>query len=455
MNYYLPNQPRKKRKRLKKSVKRGLLLLLTVVTVFVLRPWNWGIPSSEAAIEMSIKQDTVIALNHILSNSDSDIPQADKFDKAVNQFMRKWDIVGASLAIMKDGNLIYSKGYGYADREDSTLTDVKHIFRVASVSKLITAVGIMKLYEQGKLNLASPVFGERGILNDPQFTDFTDRRVKDITVEHLLRHQGGFTVRAGDPMFNPLMMSTFLGTPAPATMNHAVQYAVKRGLGFRPGGRTVYSNLGYLVLSKVIEKVTGMPYEKYIKDSILTPIGCYDMHIASNLHEDKFPNEVRYYESSDAENIESYDGTGRMLPKCNGGNNVRGLSGAGAWVASPTELVKFVAAIDGDPSRPDILKRQTINIMTGKEKASLPIGWMHTNEHGEWWRTGSMAGTSAMIRKQNNGYVWVFITNTSSWKGSRFPNLINGMLKQAFGRVTEWPEKDMFAADSLSGEILN
>ena len=81
----------------------------------------------------------------------------------------------------------------------------------------------------------------------------------------------------------------------------------------------------------------------------------------------------------------------------------------------------------------------------------LPIGWMHAKADGTWSRTGSMSGTNALLRKQSNGYVWVFVTNTSSWKGSRFHGYISSMLRQAFGKVEEWPEKDMFEADSLMG----
>ena len=70
--------------------------------------------------------------------------------------------------------------------------DVMHIFRIASVSKLITAVAVMKLVEENKLGLSDKVFGEDGILNDPEYLDFRDKRINSITFEHLLRLQGGF-----------------------------------------------------------------------------------------------------------------------------------------------------------------------------------------------------------------------------------------------------------------------
>ena len=451
-----PHRPRpskRKKRRLKKSVKRFFWIAGALILVLIVRPWRWLAPEERqqvAATSQPVQVDPV-PLNKILSNADSELPEAVKFDRAVMAFLRKWDLTGASLAIMKDGNLIYAKGYGWADREDGEPMEVRHILRVASISKLITATAVMKLWEQGKLQLEGQVFGPNGILNDERFSHYTDNRMEQVTVEQLLRHRGGFTTRAGDPMFNWQLVERVLKRQPPYDMNDYVEYATRSGLGYRPGGRTYYSNLGYVVLSKVIEKVSGVPYERYVQDSILAPAGCYDMHIGRSRHEDKFPNEVRYYETKEAEPVPACDGSGQMVAKSNGGNDISGLSGAGGWVASPTELLRFVTAIDGDPSRKDILKPETVRRMTQETKGMLPIGWMHAKADGTWSRTGSMSGTNALLRKQSNGYVWVFVTNTSSWKGSRFHGYISSMLRQAFGKVEEWPEKDMFEADSLMG----
>lgn len=449
-----PRPPKRKRRRLKRGVKRFFWIAGTLIALLVVRPWHWLPGGTGHGVLGSVAADTAVTpkpLNQILSNADSELPEAVRFDRAVMAFMRKWDLTGASLAIMKDGNLIYAKGYGWADREDGEPMEVRHILRIASVSKLITATAVMKLWEQGRLRLEDRVFGPKGILDEERFRRYTDKRMELVTVEELLRHKGGFSVRAGDPMFDWQIVERVLKRRPPYDMADYVEYATRSGLGYRPGARTYYSNLGYVVLSMVVERVAGMPYERYVQDSILAPAGCYDMHIGRARHGEKFPNEVRYYETKEAEDVPACDGSGELVAKSNGGNDVQGLSGAGGWVASPTELLKFVAAIDGSSSRPDILKPATVRRMTQEVKGALPIGWMHTKGDGTWSRTGTMAGTNALLRKQSNGYVWVFVTNTSSWKGSRFHNQIGAMLRQAFDRVTEWPEKDMFEADSLMG----
>ena len=115
-------------------------------------------------------------INHLLDNSQSELEEMKGFDRVVERFMQRWEITGASIAVMKNGRLLYSKGYGWADKERNVRTDVKHIFRIASLSKLITATGIMKLQEDGLLSLEDRVFGEQGILCDSAFATAGSKR---------------------------------------------------------------------------------------------------------------------------------------------------------------------------------------------------------------------------------------------------------------------------------------
>lgn len=386
-------------------------------------------------------------INHLLDNSNSELEETKQFEKVVNRFLQQWELTGASIAIMKDGHLLYCKGFGWADKEQRIPTDVKHIFRIASLSKLITATGIMKLCDNGLLSLNDIVFGEKGILCDSMFLQIKDSRIKKITIEHLLRHQGGYSIRAGDPLFNPTSVARQLNISPPVGFDDMVRYAAETRLRYEPGGSNIYSNLGYVVLAKVIEKVSGQPYENYIRDSILTPIGCHDMHIGHTFYEQKFPNEVRYYEPSDTEPTELFDGSGQLVPRCYGACDLQVLSGAGGWVASPSELMKFITAIDPEDLQPDILKPQTIAYMTERDKSKYPIGWMKTTDSDDWSRTGSLSGSSAMLKRQHDGYTWVFITNTSSWSGSRFPQKISAMMKLAMSRVKQWPHRDLFSVE--------
>ena len=383
-------------------------------------------------------------LNHLMDNSMCEYDETRRFDASINRFMRYWGIRGGSFALMRNDSLIYAKGYGYANTQDSIPCEVKNIFRVASVSKLLTAVAIMHLEETGQLSTQDFAFGEEGILNDPIFLDYRDKKIKKITVEHLLRHTSGFSNPHGDAAFNMELVAQFLGKPLPLSMDDMVLYATKNRLRAVPGGRFNYSNLGYIVLSKIIEKVSGLPYETYIKDSILAPIGCYDIHLANNYSEGFRDNEVTYYEVKEAELVPAYDGTDTLVMKSLGGNDVHGLYGAGGWVASPVELLKLVSAINKCPIREDFLTPESIDFMTPYGKDAKPAGWASSSSNF-WLRTGSMSGTSALIKAQKDGYSWVFISNSSSWNGPGLARQMNREITQALRKVKKWPEADYFA----------
>lgn len=434
------------------------ILIIVTVLVISLKPWEL----SMAGVFFSAQQDTTLIparkipdslllrpINHVITNKDSELDITDKFDKLIEDFLKRWELKGASFALMKDDHLIYSKGYGFADEDANVPMDVKHVFRIASVSKLITAVGIMKLQEEGKLKLSDCVFGTEGILNDSVFLNIKDPRSKKITIENLLRHQGGYTIAYGDPMFCPIAVAKKMNVTPPADLNTMINFVLSRRLSYTPGMSTAYSNIGYGILSKVIEKISGEEYESYIRKHILIPAGCFDMHLGKNLYTDKLPHEVKYYEVTNSERIPACDGSGELVPRSNGGNNIEELYGAGGWVASPSELLRFLATIDNNPTIPDILASESIEYMTRNVPNSLPIGWIEATDKGEWMRTGTLAGTSALMKRLPSGYSWVFLTNTSSCKGSHFHGYISSMIGRAMNTVAEWPERDLFSLQSI------
>lgn len=389
-------------------------------------------------------------INKLLDNSMSTFEQTKIFDREIESFMRRWELKGGSFALMRNDSLIYAKGYGYA--KDSLKCNVDNIFRVASASKLITATAIMKLVEQQQLSLDSQVFGQEGILCDSIFLNLYNKNLENITVDHLLRHTAGFSSPHGDPAFANIGVARSLNKELPLTIDDMVLYASRNRLRSRPGGSYDYSNLGYIVLTKVVEKVTQLDYERFVRDSILAPIGCYDMYIGRNYSEDRLPNEVDYYEVKEAVPVEAFDGSGRLTMKSDGGNNVTLLSGAGGWVASPTELLRFVASINGSGIKEDILSEESIRTMTYDSRSDKPIGWA-TVRRTEWLRSGSMAGTSALIKKQADGYTWVFVSNSSAWIGPRLSNYISSHITRAITKVKEWPARDLFLIEEEPQDV--
>ena len=395
-------------------------------------------------------EDSIFRLNDTLTNEMSNIPDLLAMDRKVNAYLRKWHMKGASLAITRGDSLVYAKGYGWADEENGLEMSPRHILRMASVSKLITAAGIMVLHDRGELNIKDTVFGPSGILNDSTITALIkDRNYYKITVEHLMRHQGGFR---RDPLFSSRDVMNQLQLDHAPEAEDFYRVVLNRRLKFAPGSWQSYSNFGYLLLSKVIEKVSGMPYEEFICNEVLAPAGCYDMHIAGTYYEDRKDNEVRYYtHEGDGKYIEEYNNSNVIVERCYGGNNIPMLSGAGAWCGSPAEIARFVASIDGRPEVPDIISKESVELMTGYyDRDTFSLGWNDTHPDKGWSRSGTLAGTTALVKLFPDGECWVFISNTSTWKGPRqatYTDALFRSLRQSYsGKL---PQRDMFNPENL------
>jgi len=387
--------------------------------------------------------DKLVPGNVRITNSNSTGREYASAERTINSFMRKWLIAGASVAIAIDEKLVYAKGFGFSDTAKKEPVQPYHKFRIASISKLVTAVAVMKLNEEGKLSLNDRVFGPDAILNDPYFSNPVDKRVYGITVEHLLSHEGGWSLRWGDHMFMPLTIADKMGVKPPADVRTITRYALDKRLHYTPGKGRAYSNLGYSILGLVIEKVSGMSYEEYCRKEVLEPLGIYDMVLAHNLPEQKAPYEVTYYAPSDVVPKPSIYGTGELVPPSYGGNDIEALGGAGAWLATAPDLMRLLLAVDGFPNRQDILNYQSINYMTDNENGFAPIGWKTTIYNGTWWRTGSFPGSAGMLKRQPDGVEWVVLLNTSAWNGPEIYSYINNMMYRVIAQVKNWPEEDL------------
>lgn len=369
-------------------------------------------------------------LNLMLTNEMSSRPELEGLDRKVSRYLSKWFIKGGSLAIMRNDSLVYAKGYGWAEEDKELEMKPSHIMRMASVSKLITAAGVMVLQDKGMISIKDTVFGPSGILHGtPLDSLIKDKNCHKITVEHLLRHQGGFF---RDPLFSSRDIMHLMQLDHAPEADDFFRFVLPKRLRFMPGEWEKYSNFGYLLLSRIIEEVAGKSYEAFIKEDVLLPAGVYDMHIAGIYYEDKRDNEVRYYtHEGDGKFIEEYNNSGRIVERCYGGNNIPMLSGAGAWCGSPAELARFVASIDGRDEIPDIISKEAVAQMTEYiDKDTFSLGWNDTDPAKGWNRTGTLAGTTALIKYFPDGECWILITNTSTWKGPGQARYTNELFKQ-------------------------
>lgn len=380
----------------------------------------------------------------LIRNTDSPGNSFQLLEKRLMRFMKKWDIPGASVAIAQNDRLVYARGYGLADVENGEYAEPWHLFRIASISKLITAATIFHLFDSGLLTPDTRVFGPQGILDTLLFPDIVDKRVFDITVQHLLEHSAGWTTRWGDHMFMPHVIARHTETPSPPDIETIIRFSLSKRLHFKPGAYSSYSNLGYAILGKVVERVTRMDYETYVRENLMAPLGILDFYIGNNTLEGRLLREVRYYETEDADKIPALDGSGELVSRSDGGNDIATLGAAGGWVASSSGLVKFMLAIDGIDTRPDILSLPSVQQMMTGYGLFGPLGWRAADGAGNCWRTGSFAGSSAVVEMRADGITWAVLMNASAWKGADFPFLIRQEMHAALRTIDQWPGYDLF-----------
>ena len=183
------------------------------------------------------------------------MPGMAPFENSVRDLMQKYAIPGGAIAVVRDGKLIYVRGFGYADVENKKSVQPDALFRIASVSKPITSAAIMTLVEEGKLKLDDRVAPFIAHLA-PAPGATVDPRWEQITIRHLLNHTGGWDrdkPNGGfDPIDRPLIAAAAVSAPAPASSETLIRYMKGMPLDFNPGENHAYSNFGYIILGRVI-----------------------------------------------------------------------------------------------------------------------------------------------------------------------------------------------------------
>jgi CubicO group peptidase (beta-lactamase class C family) len=379
-------------------------------------------------------------------------PSLVNFDVAMTNLLNDFDIPGGQLAITYQGRLVYSRGFGFADESTSTAVCPNSIFRMASLSKQITAITIMHLYEQGRVGLNDLVFGPNGILPEPIYQTILDTRVYNIKVKHLLSHQGGWDRDiSGDPEHNSYAIALAMSVPPPANNETIIQYTLSQQmLDFTPGSSAAYSNLGFNILGEVIEKITNQDYETYVRDTILAPLGITDMHSAKSLLVNKYPNEVNYYDYPGAPLVPSVFNNNILGPMQYGGSkcHMEVRAAGGGWVASAQDLCKLLCAVDLYPTKPDILLPTTINTMVQPVHSYLgspyALGWYINTTDNNWFHTGLLHGTMTFQCRRNDSINYALLVNSRPNLYSAQYTALNDLVRSIVPLITSWPTFDLF-----------
>lgn len=325
-----------------------------------------------------------------------------EFDTAFRQFLYENDYTGGSVGVIKEGRLVLAKGYGVT-REG---TEVKVASRtpVSSLSKSLTAVAVMRLVQQGLVDLEDTVFGKKGILHvmKPLKENTADPRLEDITVGHLLKHSAGWDLHQA-PLFDPVLNEVYqnrghavpsiaeaMDAPTPLDYYTIIQYAISQPLHYTPGTKVIYSNLGYLVLGRVIEEVSGLMYEDYMKKFVLNPCGMWHTRLGAplsasrvvKLDADMPIEETPVNERRDhAEELSLFE----IL-------NPRSVDAALGWYSTVFDMARFTRcvfdseAVLNDASLETLLLRQESAPILHSD--SWVCAGFHTNTRGVVWQDG-------------------------------------------------------------------
>ena len=261
------------------------------------------------------------------------------FDGLIPLQIQQNDIAGAVVIVVKDGNVLFARGYGYADADRKKPVSVDDtLFRPGSVSKLFTWTAVMQLVEQGKLDL------------DRDVNDYLDFKIpstfdKPITLRNLMTHTAGFEETIKDLISNDpthmMPLQTYLSTHMPARI-------------FPPGAVPAYSNYGAGLAGYIVQRVSGKPFEQYVEENIFAPLRMTHSTFVQPLPSDLKPMMSAGFklESEGAKPFEF------VQP-----------GPAGAMSASAGDIVRFMIAHlqDGRFEDKQILKPETAQLMHSRQ----------------------------------------------------------------------------------------
>ncbi|HEX2446114.1 MAG TPA: serine hydrolase [Vicinamibacterales bacterium] len=361
-------------------------------------------------------------LNGVWENANIKAADLQVIAMAIKTYMDANAPPGVAFAITKDGRLVYAAASGYTSDAKTEEVGPLNLFRVASVSKPLTAVAVMRLVETNRLGLDDRVFGPGGILSAQFPTPAGNTRINQITVRHLLQHLSGLSNTPNDPMFqntgldHAALISWVLNDPARVvTRNSGAMYE--------------YLNFGYCLLGRIIEQRSGQTYEAYVRDNVLAPSGVSAMVVGGNTVAERRPREVMY------------------TPAGAYSLNVRRFDSHGGWVSSPVDLVRFLVRVDGNASKPDIITAASrtamimpanVNDVNGNNP-NYGFGWAANPQS----HNGAMAGTTAVLALRPNGFGYAAVANMRPG-GDQFAGQLAKMVQDIIAGVSAWPGYDLF-----------
>ncbi len=363
-------------------------------------------------------------------------------------------VAGCLIAIAKDGRLVLDQGYGVASFEPRVPMQAGMTGCIGSVTKPITAAAILKLREEGKLDIESPLVDVLSDLHPFPGLGIADPRFRDIRVHHLLFHGGGFGSEWAKSADHDRAVERvkargerreiYVGAEV-AALDYRL--AMSTPLMFAPGTDHRYSNFGFVTLRLVVERASGMTYENYCQRHVLSPMGVRGMRLDSK-GEIYFPGESHRFNYKDGRYV---DVGGGAWP-----------GSVGNWVSSMADLVRFLVAVGGSGGK-SFFKKETMELMLGpppppfskdtsQSWPGLGFGVKKTPQGLGYSKNGGVSGAGTWLEHIAEGNidfaVWMNTTHRGDDEGEAggagAMGVANRQLRKLFQEIESWPKIDLF-----------
>lgn len=318
----------------------------------------------------------------------------------LEQFIEKNQAVGASAGFALNGQIVWQSAAGYADQKNNIMFETNTKLRMGSIAKPMTALAVMQLVEQGKLNLDAPI--------QTYIPDYPKQHKTQITTRHLLSHTSGM-----GGYKNTKEQNTTRGYD---TLYDALGLFKDRELLFEPGTKYSYTTYGYTVLGVIVEKVSGLSFEEYMEQNIWDKAGMMNTGIV------KFGVTVE-----NASKIYHRKG-GKGKAKVGIDNNLSNRIPGGGFYTTIEDMLKFGNAIINN----NIVKRETLDLMRQhhsleKENNAYGFGWFlynpKPNEGAIIGHSGAQMGCSSqLLIVPEKKIVTIILSNTSRVNVGPFAN---------------------------------
>ncbi len=267
-----------------------------------LNPWQRGLEEDYPTPDVAEHRNASERRADVAEPGD---PEFAAFDAEMEAWMAEHEVPAGQLAIMKDGELRYTNAYGYTDKDETEPATTETMFRIASVTKPMTAAVVAMQVEQGMYNWTDPVFCVPPAPDpacllpiEPHGANpVEDDRLEDIKVQHLIGHTAGWAGETDWMLFSPgpIEVAEEMGIQTPPSAWRTVQYLMGESLARDPGAQYEYSNLGYTVAGLVAEAATGAQLEALYDAYLFGPLEVEgDIEAGESLPEDRNPREPFY-----------------------------------------------------------------------------------------------------------------------------------------------------------------